>query len=326
MELSEINFDDGEHLMIFVFSTSSIQLVELLDDVFNFELCLRKLSLSEQIAIRSIKYKPKKALILRIMAKYILNSLLAFEEGEKNCDPWRHLEYSYNEYGKPELASINGARIQFNSSSSDDLAAMAIQFGGNSNSPVGIDLSHESQDSISPEAFMSQFEGIFSAKETIFLKNIEDIELRYRKFNQLWTLKEAFTKFLGVGLNMDLASFSFTLLPIHPKEPFPTETSNFRQENSNLKQESSSSKQDQSCLSLLWDYDIDVDTSQLHRTLKQKLKRNATKCWSTILKDTSETSVEKTLPVFMSVVHQMEKRNCRCIEIDTVAVINHIIK
>lgn len=66
---------------------------------------------------------------------------------------------------------------------------------------------------------------MFSDGELLQLNAIENQEERYIKFNQLWTLKEAFTKYLGCGLNLEISSFSFEMSSL-PEARKPVSDSN----------------------------------------------------------------------------------------------------
>lgn len=201
MKFSEAIANAEGSTVVFTTSTSDPELMEFLADDFNFEMCLRKLSLRDQLKVRNAKHNRNKALLLRLFATVVLNRCLG-PGGE--LEPWKQIEYHFNEFGKPTLKNL-----EFNSSSSNDLASIVVQL--NSSSPVGIDLSHEQQDAVSSETFMDQFGPIFEATEVEQLLKISDTDRRYIIFNQFWTLKESFTKYLGCGLNIDLSRFSFQL-------------------------------------------------------------------------------------------------------------------
>lgn len=200
--------------VVFTTSTTSSQLALFLQDDYNFESCLRLLSLEDQLKVRNTKHQRHKALVLRLFAKIVLNHALA------EPDPWKDLEYKFNEFGKPSLK-----HFQFNSSSSNDLAAIVVDFGGS----VGVDLSHQKQ-AISQDQFMDQFAPIFAKDEKRQLNAIEDSKWRYVVFNQFWTLKEAFTKYLGCGLNVDLSLFFFHLLKteLEVRNSVPLETLEYK--------------------------------------------------------------------------------------------------
>lgn len=177
-------------MRIYVTNTSSPTLSSLRDD-FHFELAIRHLLLPEQLHVHSIKDQSLriKTLVTKLFARYILNR-------ELGQPLWQSPPYAYNEFGKPLLPGIH-----FNMSSSNDLIAVAVAEG-----PVGIDLSHSHQ--AIPSTFMEDFAGIFHPIERKLLESVSD-ERRYLLFNQLWTLKEAFTKLLGTGLNVDLRDVAF---------------------------------------------------------------------------------------------------------------------
>lgn len=189
-----------------VIITASIALSDVasfLADAYNFECCLRTFPPKSQQEILSTKDSAR-PLAQRLFVRAVLNHA-RFCAGETSLfDPFAPLELTAGEFGKPGLLGS----VQFNVSSSNDLMAVVVETGGCG--PVGIDLSHEVQDAVSPTDFLEQFDGIFTAGEKAQLHEYELLE-RYVRFNQLWTLKEAFTKFLGCGLFVDLLLFGFGL-------------------------------------------------------------------------------------------------------------------
>ncbi|WPK27663.1 hypothetical protein PUMCH_005060 [Australozyma saopauloensis] len=292
--------DHESKILIFVSATSSLQLTNLLLDAFNFELCLRKLALSEQRIVRDTRHNSVKALVLRLFSKYVLNYSLFVSGEHASFKPWDELELLFNGYGKPKLGRLDSSKIEFNSSSSNNLASITVQF--NSDSPVGIDLSHESQDSISSTDFMLQFQGIFTRAEIDQLESIDDVHLKYCTFNHFWTLKEAFAKFLGTGLNIDLTSFGFQLgnhLAFQKDKTTP----------------SSGSRE------LDWHHDITVDIGDLPEDIRKDIQTKPIKCSSTILQPSSG----QLLPVIMSVVHQTNVEHYQCIQIDMEKIVKGII-
>lgn len=177
---------------------------EFFSDDYNFETVLRNFLLKDQNKIRNIKdFKLRtKLLMIKLFMRWVLNLVISREEGW-NFEPWKEIPFTYNEYGKPLLPY----KFQFNQTSSNYLISIVIDFHGN---PIGIDLSHSRQ-AVSSTEFMEQFQGIFASSEIDQLMEIDDISRRYVVFNQFWTLKEAFTKLIGTGLNVDLSKFHFGL-------------------------------------------------------------------------------------------------------------------
>ncbi|CAH2352009.1 hypothetical protein CLIB1423_05S03576 [[Candida] railenensis] len=179
------------------------ELNSLLSDDYNFELCLRLLSLKEQLAVRSKKYDQKKELMNKLFTRCVLNICLG-KEGI-----FDEISFEYNEFGKPKIENVEmGPSFQFNASSSNSTLSIVIQF--ESETPIGIDLSHSEQ-KISPETCVEDFKNIFDVNEYNYLSHIQSVGQRYAAFNQFWTLKEAFTKLLGCGLNVDLSLFRFDI-------------------------------------------------------------------------------------------------------------------
>lgn len=200
-------------ILLFTASVANHKLLQFLSDDYNFEVCMRKLSLKDQVKVRNHRHNRIKELVLRLFTKAVLNYVIFVQGRLARFDPWAELHLTYNKFGKPQLRNQQELNFQYNSSSSNDLTSIVVLMG--SKRPVGIDLSHETQDSVSSIDFMDQFEGIFAKAETTQLMKVSDIGDRYVTFNHFWTLKEAFTKFIGCGLNVDLSKFSFVL----PNEP-----------------------------------------------------------------------------------------------------------
>lgn len=212
VELLPNSFERSQ-ILLFTTSVANHRLIQFLSDDYNFEICMRKLSLKDQVKVRNHRHNRIKELVLRLFTKAVLNYVIFVQGRLTGFDPWAELGTTYNKYGKPQLRNQQELNFQYNSSSSNDVISIVVQV--RSQRPVGIDLSHETQDSISSVDFMDQFRGIFATAETTQLMQISDIGDRYVTFNHFWTLKEAFTKFIGCGLNVDLSKFSFVL----SKEP-----------------------------------------------------------------------------------------------------------
>lgn len=214
-------WDHNEHRnVLFTCSRSEEKLLAFLNDDYNFEGCLRLLSLTDQVKVRNVKHNKKHALLSRLFMKIVLNSVLAKLSDGLKPGIWDDIDFEFSEHGKPQLP---GLPFAFNNSNSNDLACIAILLDSEA---VGIDLSHEEQDSISSTGFMDEFAGIFSDSEATQLQAIEDRDKAYVAFNHLWTLKEAFTKYLGTGLNIDLSSFSFGLASLPTERHLPKEIAN----------------------------------------------------------------------------------------------------
>ncbi len=101
-------------------------------------------------------------------------------------------------HGKPFLASHEN--LHYNISHCSDMVACAI-----SHAPVGVDI-EEIRDF--PEHILRR---VLTDDEKAFLNQVgTDSISRNEWFYRLWTLKESRIKHSGMGLAMDLTSFSFT--------------------------------------------------------------------------------------------------------------------
>lgn len=203
--LGEIALDD-----ITIFTTNVTPFLQtFLDDDFNYETTLRRLdNLQEQQRVLQIKDREvrNKTLVNKLFTRLVLNYVSHRITGNE-LQPWKPPKFQYNQWGKPQL-EVNGEQLQFNASTSNRLLSIVVERSAR-NSAVGIDLSHVKQ-RISPTTFMDEFSPMFHDSERVQLARIGDGD-RYFAFNHLWTLKEAFTKYLGTGLNVDLSLFAFDL-------------------------------------------------------------------------------------------------------------------
>ncbi len=114
------------------------------------------------------------------------------------------IEFAYNAYGKPSLASESSNGLQFNLSHSHGLALYAITRSGS----VGIDLEYIRQD-LAWQQIAQQY---FSPAEVTALNQVAEVE-RCQAFFHGWTRKEAYIKARGQGLSIPLNQVEVSLDP-----------------------------------------------------------------------------------------------------------------
>lgn len=118
-----------------------------------------------------------------IMRYYLIKNL-----GINNSE----IEIMYNEYGKPFLKNID---LYFSLSHSNKWVVC-----GWSNNEIGVDI--EKIDKINLDIAKTSF----CKSEYDYIKSGEECE-QYKKFIQIWTLKESYIKYIGKGLTIPLNSF-----------------------------------------------------------------------------------------------------------------------
>jgi 4'-phosphopantetheinyl transferase len=124
-----------------------------------------------------------------------------------NVPPDAH-RFRYNPYGKPELASEQGAvPLCFNISHARGLALLAVA----RNRAVGVDLEYVRAEM----AVMDIADRFFSAREVTTLRALP-VEQWPAAFFACWTRKEAHIKAHGEGLSLPLDSFDVSLTPGEP--------------------------------------------------------------------------------------------------------------
>lgn len=112
---------------------------------------------------------------------------------------WRFVT---DNYGKPLIESVDPQvrALSFSISHTRGCVACAIA----SSVPLGVDVQRADQS----QCIQEIADRHFSEKEAAWLRQCSD-ELRNIRFAELWVLKEAFLKAVGVGLSGSLASVSF---------------------------------------------------------------------------------------------------------------------
>jgi 4'-phosphopantetheinyl transferase len=119
------------------------------------------------------------------------------------CTPGA-LEFSYSEFGKPELPD---SELRFNLAHSGDLALFAFGL----HDALGVDVEAERPLRDAP-GIARRF---FSERERAALASLPE-DQQTAAFFRCWTRKEAFIKAVGEGLSYPLDGFDVTLLPGEP--------------------------------------------------------------------------------------------------------------
>lgn len=125
-----------------------------------------------------------------LVADLLIRFVISRELGIKNRD----IIYTYNKYGKPFLKDHTD--FHFNISHSGEWVVCA-----HGSAPVGIDI--EKIRVIDLNLFSS-----FLSHEELKELNQISPELQLEFFFDIWTLKESFTKSLGLGLSLPLKQYS----------------------------------------------------------------------------------------------------------------------
>jgi 4'-phosphopantetheinyl transferase len=120
------------------------------------------------------------------------------------------LQFSYNEFGKPELEESHKiGDLKFNVSHSGGLALVAVAMARE----VGVDLEAIDR-SVQIDELARHF---FSANENASLSRLAPSQ-RFAGFFNCWTRKEAYIKARGMGLSIPLDSFDVSLNPGDPAD------------------------------------------------------------------------------------------------------------
>ena len=118
------------------------------------------------------------------------------------------LKFSYNQYGKPALHSINTNKlISFNVSHSRGLALIAVA----QNWDVGVDIEYV-RTNVNYEEIAERF---FSPAEKAVWRLLPT-SVKQEAFFNCWTRKEAYIKAKGMGLSIPLNEFDVSFKPGEP--------------------------------------------------------------------------------------------------------------
>ncbi len=120
--------------------------------------------------------------------------------GDRSPDAWR---FEAGAYGKPALAAgMSASPLSFNLAHTLGLVACVVATGAD----VGLDVERVTRS--------TDWRGIaaryFSAGEVAHIESVADHQ-RAARFVELWTLKEAFAKAIGVGLSQPLNATVFEI-------------------------------------------------------------------------------------------------------------------
>lgn len=121
------------------------------------------------------------------------------------------LQFAYMRHGKPELAGAHAGTLHFNLSHTDAMLVLAVS----QRHAVGVDIEAVTR----KVELLALAKRYFAAHEYAELVELGD-EQRRERFFALWTLKEAWLKARGLGLQIPLDDFSFDLAGAQPAIAF----------------------------------------------------------------------------------------------------------
>lgn len=127
----------------------------------------------------------KKQILTSAFLQYVLSACLNI--------PIKDIRFNYNSYGKP---SIDMSDIYFNMSHSGSYVIVAI-----SDHPVGVDVERRRNDRIGVA------KRCFCKEEYEYITGGGDKDEVLDRFLLYWTMKEAYVKYIGMGLAVPLNSF-----------------------------------------------------------------------------------------------------------------------
>jgi 4'-phosphopantetheinyl transferase len=136
----------------------------------------------------------KQSLLTRIMVRHVLAQ-------QPSGLPWHAWRFSRTAYGRPVIANPSFEWLSFNLSHTRTLVVCAVA----AHARLGVDV-----ESLARPFSASIADRYFTADEVDDVRRAHP-DIRHRRLLGYWTLKEAFAKALGLGLNLPLDHSSFQL-------------------------------------------------------------------------------------------------------------------
>lgn len=158
---------------------------ELSDDEFKRALSKMDPEQKDRIIRFHFMEDRKRALVGVLLSKYAIGKVFGLLPDE--------IRFEKNKYGKPHVAGKKG--VHYNISHSGDYVVCAV-----SSSPVGIDVQEISGQNLDVA------DRFFSQEERDALAMCEG-DAKRKLFYEIWSLKEAYIKCIGMGLSKPLDEF-----------------------------------------------------------------------------------------------------------------------
>lgn len=160
---------------------------------------------------RANDFRSREDRVQFVAAHAFLRAVLSRYLPDREPAEW---DYVIGPYGRPELAEPELRWLRFNLSHTGGLAACAVT----RQLDCGVDVERRDK----RRNFLGMSRTAFSELEQASLRQIPE-EQRQARFYEIWTLKEAYIKAIGMGLSQPLHQFSFELdAPDGPRfEPAP---------------------------------------------------------------------------------------------------------
>lgn len=137
--------------------------------------------------------------LLCLVSRVLLRWSLSWYYPRKHPAEWR---FSTGKYGKPYLVADQLPDVEFNLTHSGDIVLCALTRAG----AVGID--------IETTRFMKDIDGVverfFALEEKHFLSSLNNSD-KAHAFFRLWTVKEAYVKAIGAGMQISFDSFAIQM-------------------------------------------------------------------------------------------------------------------
>ncbi len=174
--------------------------------------CLSRVELSRSNQINH-EFHARRYKAVRVLLRMALSVKTKYETGYND---WH---FSTNAFGKPELNPQN-AGVSFSITHTEDFSALAVATGAK----TGIDA-----EKVNPARGKHLPKQLLTEYETQRLQT----HTKYRQFYDflcIWTLKEAYSKALGLGFSLEFSNIEFELDPVKLRRAVPERNSSGKAE------------------------------------------------------------------------------------------------
>ncbi len=174
-------------MAVFYYADFSSMDVEALIDKYSDKVDLHRLS-------KITRTQPPVARVRSLLAGYLLQVAVKEHLGIEDEEQVLDLQYRYGAQGKPYLADY--PQLYFSLSHSGSLVACAV-----SKQEIGLDV----QEHVKIKSGLAK--RFFTKDECALLHGQADAKAYERLFFRLWSIKESYIKFTGLGMKQGLDSF-----------------------------------------------------------------------------------------------------------------------
>lgn len=168
----------------------SQQVEKLVQETFKDGLCPER----EKVINAVLRFRKNSDRLLQLCSRILKSSVYHIVKNNDTLKPKKYVELPRSKYGKPYIPSED-----YEISLSHQYPYIGIVSHASSNNPIGLDIV------VMKDIDLKAFDGMFTSSE--WLRINHDLHTFYI----YWSMKEAYTKALGLGMSLNFNSFELHL-------------------------------------------------------------------------------------------------------------------